>query len=256
MASTRYLLALNAAIVTLYGYQSSNINAAWRTLLLSFIGIAISVFWHRIDKSHRNLDTVKLTMFHQLEKQLPASIHISAVRRGKKEMAGLVRGAKALLDCSAHPACFLSMEILQNKSYPNATNNPMLKDLLERQVFVPAAEESILEKCIDQQGLSTIMLSNFGLISCASLMIHSGRFLNVLSSVFMSLTSQFLRQCKCNIRTRIETDSMRVSMLMSIDSIISSIRIAHICLALDVEGPGFHASTQSSTGVHDFDQNQ
>ena len=57
-------------------------------------------------------------------------------------MAGLVRGAKALLDCSAHPACFLSMEILQNKSYPNATNNPMLKDLSERQVFLPAAEES------------------------------------------------------------------------------------------------------------------
>ena len=64
MVSTRYLLALNAAIVTLYGYQSSNINADWRTLLLSFIGIAISVLWHLIDKSHRNLDTVKLTMFH------------------------------------------------------------------------------------------------------------------------------------------------------------------------------------------------
>ena len=56
-------------------------------------------------------------------------------------MAGLVRGAKALLDCSAHPACFLSMEILQNKSYPNATNNPMLKDLLEKLLCQPAAEE-------------------------------------------------------------------------------------------------------------------
>ena len=167
-----------------------------------------------------------------------------------------MRGAKALLDCSAHPACFLSMEILQNKSSPNVTNYPMLKDLLESLLFLPAAGESIPEERIDQQGLSTNMLWNFSLILRASLMIHSDRSLNVLSSFFMSFTSQFLRQCKCNIETRIKSISMRVSMLMSIDSIISSTRIAHIYLVLDVEGPGFHTSTRSSTGVHDFDQNQ
>lgn len=67
IASTRYLLTLNAAIVGLYGFQSSGISSNWWTILLPIMGIAFSILWHRIIKSHQELNTIKFDIILELE---------------------------------------------------------------------------------------------------------------------------------------------------------------------------------------------
>ena len=74
LASSRYLLAVNAALVALYGFQAQGPGSVWLTLLLPILGIPVSLFWLRIIRSHRDLNEVKFTIIHDLEKHLPAAV--------------------------------------------------------------------------------------------------------------------------------------------------------------------------------------
>ena len=75
IASTRYLLPLNAALVALYSIQSTNVNLDWWTIFVPIMGIVISFLWYRIIKSHKDLNAVKFKIIPELEQQLPASIY-------------------------------------------------------------------------------------------------------------------------------------------------------------------------------------
>ena len=75
VASSRYLLTLNIALVTLYGIQSGGFGQSYWTMLVPILGILVSVLWYQIIKSHRDLNTVKFQIIHQLEEHLPVTLY-------------------------------------------------------------------------------------------------------------------------------------------------------------------------------------
>ena len=75
VASNRYLLTLNAALVALYGLQSAGFGQSYWTLLIPVIGIPVSLLWFRIIKSHADLNSVKFDVIHEFEQHLPAAMY-------------------------------------------------------------------------------------------------------------------------------------------------------------------------------------
>ncbi len=75
VASNRYLLSINAALVALYGLQSSNFGQGYWTLLIPIIGIPVSLLWYLIIKSHADLNSIKFDVIHELEQHLPAAMY-------------------------------------------------------------------------------------------------------------------------------------------------------------------------------------
>ena len=75
VASSRYLLTLNAALVALYGFQSVGFGQTYWTLLIPVIGIPVSVLWYLIIKSYADLNRVKFRVIHEFERQLPAAMY-------------------------------------------------------------------------------------------------------------------------------------------------------------------------------------
>ena len=75
VASNRYLLTLNAALVALYGLQSANFGQGYWTLLIPAIGVSVSVLWYRIIQSHADLNNIKFKVIHELEQHLPAAMY-------------------------------------------------------------------------------------------------------------------------------------------------------------------------------------
>ena len=75
VASIRYLLTLNAALVALYGLQSANFGQGYWTLLIPVIGISVSVLWYQIIKSHADLNRVKFEVIREIEQYLPAAMY-------------------------------------------------------------------------------------------------------------------------------------------------------------------------------------
>ena len=74
VASSRYLLTLNVALLALYGLQSANFGQTYWTLLVPVLGIPVSLLWYQIIKSHRDLNAVKFEIIHELERHLPAAL--------------------------------------------------------------------------------------------------------------------------------------------------------------------------------------
>ena len=74
LASSRYLLAVNAALVALYGFQVQGPESLWLTLLLPILGLPVSLLWLQIIRSHRKLNEVKFTIIHELEDKLPTAV--------------------------------------------------------------------------------------------------------------------------------------------------------------------------------------
>ncbi|MDE0704060.1 MAG: hypothetical protein OXH59_10085 [Rhodospirillaceae bacterium] len=74
LASSRYLLAVNAALVALYGFQAQGPGFLWLTLLLPILGIPVSLLWLGIIRSHTKLNEVKFKIIHELEEHLPAAL--------------------------------------------------------------------------------------------------------------------------------------------------------------------------------------
>ena len=75
VASSRYLLTLNAALITLYGFQSTVFSQGYWMLLLPVMGISVSLVWYLIIKSHADLNRIKFDVIHELEQYFPATIH-------------------------------------------------------------------------------------------------------------------------------------------------------------------------------------
>ena len=73
VASSNYLLTLNTALVALYGFQSAGFGQNYWTLLVPIIGIPVSLLWHKIIKSHADLNRVKFKVIHEFEEHLPAA---------------------------------------------------------------------------------------------------------------------------------------------------------------------------------------
>lgn len=74
IATSRYLLTLNAALLALYGLQLSSLDPGHLVLAVPVAGGLISVLWHRIIKSYRNLNSIKFELIHKLEERLPAAL--------------------------------------------------------------------------------------------------------------------------------------------------------------------------------------
>ena len=75
VASSRYLLTINAALVALYGFQSANFGQSWWMIGVPVVGIVASVLWFLIIKSHADLNRVKFEIIHELERALPAAVY-------------------------------------------------------------------------------------------------------------------------------------------------------------------------------------
>ena len=75
VASSRYLLTLNVALVALYGFQYAGFGQGYWTLLIPIVGIPVSILWLLIIKSHADLNRVKFRIIHEFEKHLPAAMY-------------------------------------------------------------------------------------------------------------------------------------------------------------------------------------
>lgn len=80
IASSRYLLTLNTALVALYGFQVASFGQNHWTLLLPVlcipvVGTGVSILWYQILESHRNLNDVKFKLIHEFEQHLPAAMY-------------------------------------------------------------------------------------------------------------------------------------------------------------------------------------
>jgi hypothetical protein len=73
--SSRYLLTLNAALVALYGFQSAGFGQSYWALAVPVVGIAVSLLWYLIIKSHADLNRVKFNVIHEFERHLPAAMY-------------------------------------------------------------------------------------------------------------------------------------------------------------------------------------
>ena len=74
IASSRYLLTLNTALVALYGLQSATLDHSVWAISIPIMGIPASLLWFRIIKSHSNLNEIKFKIIHELEKHLPVAL--------------------------------------------------------------------------------------------------------------------------------------------------------------------------------------
>ena len=75
VASSRYLLTINAALVALYGFQSANFGLNWWMIGVPVVGVVASVLWFLIIKSHADLNRVKFKIIHEIEEHLPMAVY-------------------------------------------------------------------------------------------------------------------------------------------------------------------------------------
>ena len=74
IATGRYLLTLNAALLALYGLQQPDLNSGYLVLAIPAAGMFVSVLWHMLIKSYSNLNRIKFEIIHKLEERLPAAL--------------------------------------------------------------------------------------------------------------------------------------------------------------------------------------
>ena len=77
IATSNYLLAVNAALVVLFGGMlSADLNglSSW-IILVPGVGIAVSLLWHSLIKSYSDLNTIKFRIIQELEEHLPAALY-------------------------------------------------------------------------------------------------------------------------------------------------------------------------------------
>ena len=75
VASSRYLLTLNVALIALYGLQSTGFSQSYLMLLIPVVGIFVSSLWYLIIKSHADLNRIKFDVIHKFECHLPAATY-------------------------------------------------------------------------------------------------------------------------------------------------------------------------------------
>lgn len=75
--ANRYLLTVNAFLITLYGLSTSSASiekGIW-LYVVPLAGIAVCLTWLATIKSHRDLNTAKFKVIHELEQGLPAALY-------------------------------------------------------------------------------------------------------------------------------------------------------------------------------------
>ncbi len=75
IASIRYFLTLNAALVAFYGFQPAGFGSGYWTLVIPVVGVLVSCIWYSIIKSHADLNQVKFDVIHEFESHLPAAMY-------------------------------------------------------------------------------------------------------------------------------------------------------------------------------------
>ena len=75
VSANNYLLTVNAFLVTLYGLLAASKFRGYWVVLLPIAGTLVSLTWHRIITSYRDLNTVKFKVIHELEQQMPAALY-------------------------------------------------------------------------------------------------------------------------------------------------------------------------------------
>lgn len=75
VSANNYLLTVNAFLVTLYGLLGASPYKGGWSILVPVAGILVSLTWHRIITSYRDLNTVKFKVIHELEREMPAALY-------------------------------------------------------------------------------------------------------------------------------------------------------------------------------------
>lgn len=75
VSANNYLLTVNAFLVTLYGLLAASQYKSYWTILVPVAGVLVSLTWHRIITSYRDLNTVKFKVIHELEQHMPAALY-------------------------------------------------------------------------------------------------------------------------------------------------------------------------------------
>ena len=75
VASSRYLLTINAALVAAYGFQAALSERAILAVFVALAGIMLSLLSYSIIKSFRDLNNAKFKIIHELEDRLPAALY-------------------------------------------------------------------------------------------------------------------------------------------------------------------------------------
>ncbi|MBI5117932.1 hypothetical protein HZA56_15765 [Candidatus Poribacteria bacterium] len=74
VSANNYLLTVNAFLVTFYGLLATSQYKGYWTILVPVAGILVSLNWHRIITSYRDLNMVKYQVIHELERHMPAAL--------------------------------------------------------------------------------------------------------------------------------------------------------------------------------------
>ena len=75
IASIHYLLAINTAIIALYGVLVSTLGHTQLLIAVPTTGGIISILWFFIIKSHKDLNTVKFKVIQEIEQHLPSALY-------------------------------------------------------------------------------------------------------------------------------------------------------------------------------------
>lgn len=75
VSANNYLLTVNAFLVTLYGLLAAGPYKGGWAVLVPFAGILVSLTWCRMVTSYRDLNTVKFSLIHELEREMPAALY-------------------------------------------------------------------------------------------------------------------------------------------------------------------------------------
>ena len=75
LASNRYLLTLNVALVALYGFDVPHFDRNYWIWAVPSIGALASLLWFVIIRSHAEMNRVKFKLINEIEKHLPASLY-------------------------------------------------------------------------------------------------------------------------------------------------------------------------------------
>ena len=110
LASSRLLLALNAGLAALYGIRPEGFGQSWWAVAVPVLGIAVSLLWSRIIRSHKELNRVKFELIHELERHLPATPYTCEWRLAEQ---GRGRSYRAVTDIERWlPWTFLVLHVV------------------------------------------------------------------------------------------------------------------------------------------------
>lgn len=96
VSTNRYLLTLSAALIAVYGLHPSILDQWYLGVSIFTTGIAVSVLWYMIIKTHRDLNKAKFKLIHKLEQHLPAELFVRELNMTEKNSSKSYINATAI----------------------------------------------------------------------------------------------------------------------------------------------------------------